>query len=308
MSSSDAATGPERVAPQVEETVCAVVVTHNRRDLLVRCLDALLSQARPPEEILVVDSASTDGTRELVRHRYEPHPRIHLLALEENLGGAGGFHQGMASASKRGHDWLWLMDDDTIPEPDCLEQLLRGAHRPAAPPPILLASQVLWRDGSHHPHNLAGPRWRSPGELALSAREGLVLLRDATFVSIAIRREAVERYGLPLADYFIWVDDIEYTNRILRTERGYLVPESRVWHWTKAPQTAAADTSGRFYYHVRNLLHFLLRGDLAPEERFGFGRWWVGSIRDYLRRNRWSNEAFALVARGVRDGLRRAAS
>ena len=108
------------------ESVCAVVVTHNRRDLLRRCLAALAEQQRPVDEVLVVDTASTDDTSAMVRTE---HPGVQLLRLEENVGGAGGFHRGLAWAHARGHDWLWLMDDDTFTLPDTLATLLEGGAR-----------------------------------------------------------------------------------------------------------------------------------------------------------------------------------
>jgi GT2 family glycosyltransferase len=103
--------------------VWAVVVTYNRRALLEQCLDALRAQTRPPDRILVVDNASTDGTAEWVRGQDD----VVALLLDENVGGAGGFHAGMRLAHAGGADWLWLMDDDTIPRPDALERLLEPA-------------------------------------------------------------------------------------------------------------------------------------------------------------------------------------
>jgi rhamnopyranosyl-N-acetylglucosaminyl-diphospho-decaprenol beta-1,3/1,4-galactofuranosyltransferase len=284
-------------------TVCAVVVTHNRRELLERCLGCLAEQTLRADEVLVVDNASTDGTAELVRRS---HPGVSLLSLERNVGGAGGFHAGMQAACERGHDWLWLMDDDTLAEPDALQALIEGAARAPDGAPALLVSRALWKDGRLHPMNRPRVRWGSPGDVALAAGTGLVALRSATFVSLLAPRSAVERFGLPPAHFFIWGDDFEWTSRVLRDAPGYLVPESTVLHWTQRPHTAATTADGaRFYYHVRNSL-FVLRGrSLRPTERLAFLRFWVGTLWRYLRAHGHSREAMAVVARGVRDGLRR---
>ena len=103
------------------ERVCAVIVTYNRKALLKECLEAVLAQTRPPDHVLVVDNASTDGTAEMLREEF---PQVEVLRLPENQGGAGGFHEGMKRAYEEGFDWLWLMDDDTIPRPEALEALL----------------------------------------------------------------------------------------------------------------------------------------------------------------------------------------
>jgi len=284
-------------------SVCAVVVTYNRIELLERCLAALMGQTRPVEALLVIDNASTDGTADMVRLRY---PQAELHTLAENQGGAGGFHEGLARAHSSGHEWLWLMDDDTIPMVDALERLLEGAARaPAGRPPLLVSSQVVWKDGSLHPMNNPVPRWRWLGELALGAEHGLVLVRNATFVSVAIRREAVDRFGLPLQHYFLWTDDVEYTSRVLRHERGYLVPESRAWHWTDTAHTAVEGADpARFYYHVRNSLLFLRGSSYGPLERLDYLRYWVRTLRAFLRVQRWRRAAVKIVFRGLRDGLR----
>jgi GT2 family glycosyltransferase len=285
-------------------SVCAVVVTYNRRELLQRCLAAVEAQSRAVDELLVVDNASTDGTAAFVAERF---PAATLLALERNAGGAGGFHAGIERAHRAGHTWLWLMDDDTVPEPNALAALLDGARRAPREPSILL-SRALWRDGSLHPMNRPLVRSGEPGEMALAARSGLVAVRTGSFVSLLARRETIDRCGNVLADYFIWGDDFEWTARVLRDAPGYLVPESRVVHWTSRAHTAvtAADAS-RFYFHARNSLRVLRGTSLRPFERVSFARYYAGTLRRYLAGERWSRQAVTAVARGLRDGVRGAA-
>jgi GT2 family glycosyltransferase len=281
--------------------VCGIVVTHNRREMLRRCLRALAAQEHPVERTLVVDNASTDGTADLVRAEF---PQVDVLSLERNVGGAGGFEQGLSWAHRRGYEWLWLMDDDTLALPSTLGALLDGARRAPGPAPLIVCSEARWKDERLHPMNVPLPRWRNRGQLAEAAGSGLLSVRYATFVSLALRREAIDRFGLPLAHYFIWGDDVEYTARVLRHERGYLVPESRVYHWTPEPHSGAAIDSDRFYYHARNSL-FLLRGSsFSAIERFDYGRYYVRSIGRYLRANRGDRRRLALLLRGLRDGLR----
>lgn len=105
----------------MSERVCAVVVTYNRKELLRKCLAALKSQTRKPDHILVVDNASTDGTPEMLKEEF---PQVEVLRLPENQGSAGGFHEGMNRAYEEGWDWIWIMDDDALPEPTALERLL----------------------------------------------------------------------------------------------------------------------------------------------------------------------------------------
>ena len=73
---------------RITERVCAVLVTFNRKTLLRTCLNSLLKQTRPIDQILIVDNASSDGTPELLREEF---PQLPLLRLDRNTGGAGGF-------------------------------------------------------------------------------------------------------------------------------------------------------------------------------------------------------------------------
>ena len=100
--------------------------------------------------MIVVDNASTDGTAAAVRRRY---PSVRLAELTRNTGGAGGFAYGMALALAGDADLIWLMDDDTVPEPGALRALLAARERYPAQPPALVASRVVWTDGRAHPMN-----------------------------------------------------------------------------------------------------------------------------------------------------------
>ncbi|WP_141578671.1 glycosyltransferase [Actinomadura sp. WMMA1423] len=286
-------------------SVTAVIVTYDRRDLLDEALTALGAQTRPPDRITVVDNASADGTAAMVAERF---PGVDLLALSRNIGGAGGFSAGMARALDGGADLLWLLDDDTVPEQEALEALLEARERASDPqdgPPALVASKVVWTDGRDHPMNTPRPKPRATAaETRLARAAGCVPVRSASFVSVLVDAAAVRERGLPVADYFLWNDDFEFTTRLLRGRHGLLCPASVVVHKTREFGGTETDPGDRFFYEVRNKI-WLFTGSrgLAPLERVLYAgstarRWartFAGSSdRTVLRR--------ALV-RGTRDGL-----
>jgi GT2 family glycosyltransferase len=219
------------------------------------------------------------------------------------VGGAGGFRHGLETAYEAGYDWMWLLDDDTFAEETCLEALLAGVQR-APNAPSVMSSVVRWRDSSLHPMN--GPWLRNRrGEFAEAAGVRLAPIRAATFVSTMVHKHAVRRHGFPPGHYFVWLDDIQYTARILRDGHGYVVPDSTAIHWTPRPYTTVTDTRERFYFKVRNQL-WLLRGpSFGGTERLGYAKSLVSAIVTYLRRSPSRAQALRTVLRGVRDGLRR---
>ena len=274
-------------------SVWAVVVTYNRRDLLEQCLDALAAQTRPPDRILVVDNASTDGTGAWLGAR----DAVTVMTMPENQGSSGGFHAGLVAVRDGGADWAWLMDDDTIPRPDALEKLL-DADTDA----IVRASVAVWTDGRLHPMNVPGFERDSVAPLVEGAAAGVLPLRTATFVSLLVHRDAIERYGLPDRRFFLWSDDIEYTARITKgpgPARAVLVADSVVEHRTRTPHTAVTEAGGRFYFHARNTLYMVRGRSWSPIEKLSLLYLLGLTSLQYVR----AGGSGATVVRGVRDGL-----
>ena len=110
--------------------IAAVVVTFNRLALLQRLVPAL-AEVAGLDEVLVVDNHSSDGTAGWLREQAAT-SRVPVLSrtLDDNAGGAGGFHEGLRWAVERGADLVWLMDDDGLPDPDCLVGSPRARERP----------------------------------------------------------------------------------------------------------------------------------------------------------------------------------
>lgn len=249
-----------------EQRIVAVVVAWNRRDLLAQTLAGLAAQTRRPDAVVVIDNASTDDSAELA----DAHPAVtEVVTLPTNTGGAGGFAAGIARAVVRhGAQAVWIMDDDTVPTPTALEELQRARIRYPGRVTVA-ASRADWRDGREHPMNT--PRVR-PGVSKLDAEAARLVgarpIRSASFVSILLDADAIRRHGLPVADYFLWNDDFEYTARLLRDAVGLYVPASRVYHLTKVFGGSDADPGPRFTNEVRNKAWLFGRSDaLGPVDK-----------------------------------------
>ena len=198
--------------------VVAVVVTYNRLGLLQRLVERL-ETVPGVDEVLVVDNASTDGTGEWLstlddRDPGDEHPTVPVLGrtLTENGGGAGGFHDGLAWALERGADLAWLMDDDGLPDQDCLATLLEQTDLDFWGPLVVdeadpgrLVFPIRLPGGTRTVHAL--------GDVEAAAAGGRIDGIVIPFNGVLVTRALVEEIGLPEAKYFIWGDDHEYRLR-----------------------------------------------------------------------------------------------
>jgi len=273
--------------------IAAVVLTYNRCALIEECLEALCHQALPLDEILVIDNASTDDTREMLKQKFNG--QITYVRLDENLGSAGGFYEGIRLAHEKGYDWIWVMDDDVKPAADALKALVES---PAFDDPSvgLLASLVLdvktkTQTPRYEQFNTVmaacpdGASWIPVGagqqrrfSLTMGYRPAvnneslefpLIPVEGVGFLGILIRRDAISSVGLPLKELFMFWDDLEFTYRISRRFKMFVVPASKIFHrhgWDSrsprrflgfAKQGAGVpfERISRLYYFVRNEIY-----------------------------------------------------
>jgi len=201
------------------ETVAVVVVTYNRAALLTRMLAGLAALDRAPDAVIVVDNASTDHTATVLSTVTDL--PLQVITPEENLGGSGGFHLGVEAAFEQGFDRIWLMDDDVIPAPDCLDVLMAVdedclmAVREDTAGRLVEKAAVTF--------DLRNPLRIKPKtamvETTYGARDrmpALVEIENIAFEGFLVRRRVVDAIGLPDADFFIFYDDVDFALRARR--------------------------------------------------------------------------------------------
>jgi GT2 family glycosyltransferase len=181
----------------------AIVVTYNRADVLRSSLEAIRRQRWAPDEVFVVDNGSRDHTADLVRSEF---PEVTYHRLEENVGFGGGLAVGMAAAWRQGFGYFWLLDDDSRPGPFALEQCMEVARGGSRVGIIGLTGGTM-RWGT--PEFTAEPERPSPPR-AITCSDWVHL--DGAVVP----REVVDQLGYPRSDYFMMLEDAEYSNRIKR--------------------------------------------------------------------------------------------
>jgi rhamnopyranosyl-N-acetylglucosaminyl-diphospho-decaprenol beta-1,3/1,4-galactofuranosyltransferase len=196
------------------ERVCAVIVTHNRRDLLRECLQAALGQTLIVDEILVVNNASTDSTQEMLAADF---PQVKVLCLPEDTGSAGGFHEGMKWAYEHCFDWIWTMDDDAMPDPECIQRLLSYNGTDLL---IIRYPLELNKEGSGNEliNRLIyqGRLMKTATDAQLCADNGVLMNVSGTANGRLVHWSVVEKIGLPQKEFFMYYDDTEYDLRARR--------------------------------------------------------------------------------------------
>ena len=189
--------------------ITAVVVTFNRLELLKQGIECLRKQQKLTG-IIVVNNGSTDGTREWL----DAQPGL-LVVHQDNVGGSGGFYTGIERAYSEGADWIWCMDDDVFPRPDCLDRLLPYTDRPEVgilSPRRLLEGKVFTHEFRHF--NFTNPLGSLHGrKLAKQQVNQATEIVGADFEGPFISRRVVEKIGLPNRELFIFCDDTDYCLR-----------------------------------------------------------------------------------------------
>ena len=271
-------------------SVCALVVTYNRRDLLGECLPAIDAQTVRPDELILVDNASTDGTPDLLRERgYLDRPDVRFIGLDENLGSSGGFARGFEAARESDADWLWTMDDDAEPAPDCLERLLESppAREPAT---ACVCPKVVYADGSLNDVMRADFRRRLRPLPEERYRDGShPAIGVTSFVGPLYRMPAVRAIDPPKAEFFVWGDDVEYSLRLRAQGELRLVPEAVMVH--KPASQSHTNRRSRFWNAV-----LPVRMYPTPLERFWQN---LDGLRNYIWIKRRYEGQSAISAAGT---------
>ncbi len=237
------------------EKVCAVVVTYNRLTMLKECINALLNQTYKLESILIINNSSTDGTKEYLNNLVDKNKKIQAYHLTENVGGAGGFHIGVKKAYEQGYDWIWVMDDDAEPDVDCLKNLMDfvcGNKDIGFVAPLIVNKYSNKIQNYHHKKLNRTLTKDIPIPLEFISSQKVIELDANAFVGPLISKKVVEVVGFPREDFFIWLDDTEYTYRIKQKMNSFLVTDAIIFHKDGIASVDSIKNFWKVCYGLRN--------------------------------------------------------
>lgn len=256
---------------ELAATTVAMVLSHNAPQALARCLAAIDAQTSPPAAVLVVDNASTPPV--VKRRRRAGTVPVRVVRSEENGGPAGGWAIAFGEFAKGDAELAWVLDDDMVPDPDCLEVLLDAAAE--NPKTAFCFPRSVEADGS------VGA-WGS-------------------WCGLVVSRHIVETVGVPRAEMFWWAEDNEYLLWRI-PQAGFprrIVDGALVQH--DAIRQAGPVPTWKYYYEARNMLYL----HLHVKRKVG---WYPKNVTKLLarallrERGRRRLAALGAMGRGLADG------
>lgn len=231
------------------EKIIACVVTYNRLDLLKQVIDGLRKQTRQIDEIVIVNNGSNDGTYEWLSGQTDI-----TTITQDNLGSSGGQYSASKYAYSKGADYIWLMDDDVVAKPNCLEVLLKYCDKYDILCPLRYNIEDVYLNDVKK-ISLDNPFisiWReiiSKNDLANET----IPVEAFTFEGPLIHKTVFEKIGLPEKNFFIYGDDTEFSVRALKNNFRAAVIRDAVFIRLITPVPDKAKFTWKTYYMVRNL-------------------------------------------------------
>lgn len=259
---------------KTNNTVCILIVTYNRKEYLVKLLKNLLEQTVKPDAILIFDNFSNDGTNDyLIEKGYVERiveaeistkivneVNIKYYRNVENSGGSGGFYYGMQLALKENCEYIWTMDDDVLPELNCLEKLIKGMDSNTQ---LCVPCRT---DENYQDYAITNLNMRNPFKYSIAMRKKMIkssdirgefeYVVDMPFEGPLISSELIRKIGFPEKKLFILFDDSEYAYRASKyTKIKYM--KNAILHKQIIPSNIYGKSlSWKEYYCYRNLYWF----------------------------------------------------
>lgn len=262
-----------------------VIVTFNRLQKLTHTLECYDKQTMPFRNIIVVNNHSTDGTYEFLNDWKEIKSAYgkHVIHLDRNTGGSGGFYEGQKYALTLEPDWVYISDDDAYPAENMMEEFYKAEADCNGLKMAAICSIVYYPDYSINvstrgrysiQDKLYNLVYAEENEYKLPFFE----INTLSYVGAFISANALREVGLVNPDFFIYQDDCEHSIRLSKYGKMRCYPKISVLHDEPRQQSAEAIQKGLWkeYYSSRNNLFMLLTH--FPECKKQHIAYWLNKI------------------------------
>lgn len=282
-----------------------VIVTYNRLSLLKETIEACLKQTYPFEEIFIVNNNSTDGSFEYLNSI--KNDIVTVKHLDENLGGSGGFYEGVKYFKDSKLDYILLIDDDAIIENNYNEEIVKM---------INVDNSLSGYSGTVKTENIIqyDHRKHLKNDISFSTINSSKENYDnkyfdydlSTFCGLYVPTKLIKKIGLPKKEFFIWFDDTEYSLRLRKYGKIRNVNTTSLNHKTNVSTTSSF--TWKSYYGLRNQI-YILKEYYSKLELFKFTtsmriRIIGGKVLGFLKRDKYYYNVSKLYKDALNDGLK----
>ncbi len=237
--------------------IAAVIVTYNRKELLEEVLEAFDAQTKLPDYMIVVDNACTDGTHNVLekwKNRDIGNEKF-VIRSDINLGGSGGFYLGTKCAMETEAEWVWVSDDDAIPELNVFEKAETHIKGIKNTNDVSAICTAVFTDGKISETNRCY-RKKTFGRVRLipiptkKYENSKFLCDNFSYVGVMMNKRSLKECGLIRPDFFIWRDDVEHSWRLSLIGKIVCFPDMKIVH--KMKHQDYQGISWKTYYGYRN--------------------------------------------------------
>lgn len=240
-----------------------VVVNYNAGAMLGRVMSALSQQTFQHFEVIVIDNHSTDESWQVTEGT--PFP-CHLIRLDNNIGFCAA--NNLAIAQHIQADWVFLLNPDAYPEPDCLKNIAKNiAQKPDVDCfacTLINASHPTQLDGVGDIYHVSGLHWRhGHGSNRATAPTQPTEVFSACAAAAIYRASTFRQLGGFDESYFAYSEDVDLGFRLrLAGGMSLLLPDARVHHVGSGITGRNSDFS--IYHGHRNLTWTFIKNIPAP--------------------------------------------
>ncbi len=248
-----------------------VILNWNGEEDTSACLSSLGKINYSNYEIVLVDNGSVDGSPERIKAKF---PNITLIKNKENLGFAEGNNVGIRYLLGKTADYILLLNNDTIVEPNFLTELVNVAE--TSPKSGILGPKIyflhkperIWFAGGYLNKTTGKTYHRGLNEKDRGQYDQTTEVDFVTACAMLVKREVLLKLKRLDPDYFYSYEDADFSLRAASSGYKLLyVPASKIWH--KFAQAAGGRFSPLYiYYRIRNGLLFMKKNNFPWPKRF----------------------------------------
>lgn len=280
-----------------------VIVTYNRLELLKECITACINQKEEFQKILIINNASTDGTKEYLENLQ--YSNLEIINSKKNLGGAGGFWLGINKAMELDLDYLLLIDDDAILDYNynkaISDYIRNNDENIVAYSGTVITNNSIQFEHRRHLKNGFKCIDSTPEEY----NQEYFDYNLSTFCGLYVSMKIIRKIGLPCKEFFIWFDDTEYSLRINQYGKIRNINKALLNHKTKISNLKGY--TWKSYYGLRNQIvvikkyfsKFTLIKFISSMLIWVIGR----KIMRILKNDEYYENVSAIYKDAIRDGL-----